>query len=85
MSLTITTTVDASHSLTVAVPGLDPGQAVRVTVETISASAVPPRTIEKDGFEAWIKSLPSSTRSREEWDESPKQMRKERDEWDRES
>ncbi len=88
MSVTITATVRPDHKLELNLPQFQAGQSVRVTVEPVESKAA--RTTEKSdnpieriGFMAWLKSLPPSTRTREQWDEFDQQLRKERDAWDR--
>ncbi len=61
----------------VTVPWLPTGQTVEVVV-TVPEDAPPPM-----GIADWLRSLPPSTRTPEEWEEFERQFQEERNSWDR--
>lgn len=87
MTRTLTTKVSADGRLVLDVPGLEPGQVVRVHVASVEVDpdvAREARRIDELGVKEWFATIPRSTRTREEWDEYDRQLRAERDAWDRE-
>jgi hypothetical protein len=82
MSNTLTATVSEDRRLVLDVPGLQPGQRVRVVASPVAEDAGAggaAKRIDEIGLDAWFRSLPASTRTREEWDEYDRWLRAGRD------
>lgn len=87
MTRTLTTRVSAEGRVVLDLPDLEPGQTVRVRVESVEVDpdvACEARRIDELGLKEWLKTIPRPARTREEWDEYDRQLRAERDAWERE-